>query len=172
MQKWLLSAVLVTSTGQAPETVRYRILALEVPQSTIAEGQRTYIPDRDVSVQETRAKDGTTFWSKRLLLASGFSLEAHVTREPAVDGFGLVVTNPENSEEFSWNWFDRDGTDRFVKLRGPGHLVVQLRSAGDLLELDSIEFLDDVALTYKRQVGGEYTHELVVKKGSVFRMAR
>jgi hypothetical protein len=108
-----------------------------------------------VSVTEAKANDGiggTLFWSKRLLLASGFSLEAHVTREPSRDGFGLVVTNPANPGEFSWNWFERDGPDHFVKLRGTGHLRVKVRSAGDLVELDTIEFLDDVVLTYKRSV--------------------
>lgn len=47
---------------------------------------------------------------------------------------------------------------------------------GQLVELEAVEFLDDVALTYRdnseAKSTDERTHELLIKKGSVFRMAR
>jgi hypothetical protein len=74
-----------------------------------------------------------------------------------------------------WNWFDRQKGDVFEKLRGTGHLKVSERRIDGSTEIESIEFLDDITLTYRDDKvttkTGERTHELLIKKGSVFRMA-
>jgi len=69
-----------------------------------------------------------------------------------------------------------DTSSTFTKRRGAGRLKVSLRAIDGLVELESVEFLDDVALTYQDRTVttkvGERTHELLIKKGSIFRMAR
>jgi hypothetical protein len=169
--------LLLLPTTVFGETIAYRLSALRGGTPVIlAEGTRTYSPDADVEVEHTDTRDGAGFWSKRILLAKGFKLEANVYRERQVDGFGLVVTSRPNMEEFSWNWFDRETGSTFTKRRGSGRLRVKLRTVEGLVELESIEFLDDVALTYQDRTlttqVDERTHELLIKKGSVFRMAR
>ena len=122
----------------------------------LAEGTKNYSPDADVEIERSPAG----FWSKRILLANGFKLEANVYREPQIDGFGLVVTARPNMEEFSWNWFDRETASTFTKRRDSGRLRVSLRTVDGLVELESIEFLDDVALTYQDRTvtNGGRTH--------------
>jgi len=155
------------------DTISYRLSALRGDtRELLAEGTKNYSPDADVEIERSPAG----FWSKRILLAKGFKLEANVYREAQIDGFGLVVTARPNMEEFSWNWFDRETTSTFTKRRGSGRLKVSLRTVDGLVELESIEFLDAVALTYQdrtlTRTVDERTHELLIKKGSVFRMAR
>ena len=159
------------------ETVSFRLSTTgSLPHAILADGTKTYSPETDIEIEAAGPKDAPVAWSKRLELAQGFKLEAYVTRESALDGFGLVVTSPASPDDFSWNWFDRESGAAFTKRRGTGRLKVSERRVGKLVELEAVEFLDDVALTYRdnkqAKTPDERTHELLIKKGSVFRMAR
>ena len=172
----LAFVLLAMGNHLAADTIEYRLSTTgSLGRAIVAEGTRTYSPETDVEIRKTDA-GGSSFWSKRVELSHGFKLEAHVTREATLDGFGLVVTSPASPDDFSWNWFDRENGPVFAKLRGSGRLKVTERKVGALTELASIEFLDDVALTYRddkrARTRDERTHELLIKKGSVFRMAR
>ena len=172
-------AVAMTFIGQLlqTETVSYRLSTSGSRGHTVlAEGTKTYSPETDIEIEARGPKDAPHAWSKRLELWQGFKLEAYVTRQRSLNGFGLVVTSPASPDDFSWNWFDRERGAVFTKRRGRGRLKVTERRVGQLVELEAVEFLDDVALTYRdnRQAKStdERTHELLIKKGSVFRMAR
>jgi hypothetical protein len=170
-------AALIMAANTKPETIAYRLsTAGSLGRTVLAEGSRTYSPETDVEVETAIGRDGSVRWSKRLELWRGFKLEAYVSRERRLEGFGLVVTSPASPNAFSWNWFDREEGPVFVKRRGTGRLKVTERSIDELVELEAIEFLDDVALTYRddgqAKDPNERTHELLIKKGSVFRMAR
>jgi hypothetical protein len=173
----LMVAVMVVGPLAQAETVSYRLSTTgSLGRAVLAEGTKTYSPDSDIEIETSGPTDAPTGWSKRLELSQGFKLEAYVTREPALDGFGLVVTSPASPDDFSWNWFDRESGAVFTKRRGTGRLRVAERKVGELVELETVEFLDDVALTYRdnrqAKTPDERTHELLIKKGSVFRMAR
>ena len=104
-----------------------------------------------------------------------YELEADVYRESRLDGFGLVINEQGNPNGFSWNWFDRDRDDVFVKRRGSGRVKVTTAKVGGMIELAAVEFLDDIMLRYTDQMGrqapGEHTHEIVITKGSVLRVS-
>ncbi len=173
----LAAAMMILGQLVHPETVSYRLSTSgSLGHKVIAEGTKTYSPDTDIEIQAIGPKNSPSAWSKRLELARGFKLEAYVTRESALDGFGLVVTSPASPNDFSWNWFDRERGGVFTKRRGTGRLRVSERKVGHLVELEAVEFLDDVALTYRdnaqAKTPDERTHELLIKRGSVFRMAR
>ena len=173
MNLFLASLLLLVPANPSTEVISFRLSSIHGGQRVVlAESTKTYSPEADVEIERSDAG----FWSKRLLLAKGFKLEANVYREPEIDGFGLVVTSRPNQEEFSWNWFDREADSTFTKRRGQGRLKVFFRPVDGLFELESITFLDDVALTYQdrtiTRTVDDRTHELLIKKGSVFRMAR
>lgn len=159
------------------EAVRYQVYELQADGSRklLAEGVREYSPNKDIEIIQTKARDGSVFWSKRLHLAKGYELEAHVTRERKLDGFGLAVNERGSQAGFSWNWFDRTDPDVFVKRRGEGHLKASYALGQGYVELAGVEFLDDIILRYTNDMRhtqpGNHTHEVVIAKGSVFRVA-
>ena len=107
-----------------------------------------------------------------MLLFEAFEIEAQVYREKELDGFGLLVQKRGNPDGFSWEWFDRDQGEVFTKLPGSGRLKATVTKSDGQVELAGVEFLDDVVLRYKvdlrKQEPGAHTHEIVIKKGSVF----
>jgi hypothetical protein len=156
------------------ETLTYEAFSLgpHGGRTLIGQGTRQYTV-RDVMVEAFGGE--SPFWSKDLLLFSGFSVGARIFREQTLDGFGLVVRRRDDKYGFSWEWFDRDHGDIFAKLQGSGRVRVSVIEGPGYQELAGVEFLDDITLRYlddmmSHQVG-ENTHEIVVKKGSVLRVA-
>jgi hypothetical protein len=97
---------------------------------------------------------------------------ASVYQEPhdELTGFGLWV---RDGPGFSWEWFVRDGADRFSKLQESGRVRVGLRAQPDFEELEEIRFETDVSLRFH---AGELprkalrvTHRVVIHRGSVLR---
>ena len=174
----LLVALTVTTmaTTALAETLRYEAYALpaNAERKLLQKGTVDYSPAKDVQVIDAATPGRPYHWAKRLLLFGPYELEADVYRESSLDGFGLVINDPDHPDGFSWNWFDRESRDVFVKRKGSGHLRVSVRHVNDLVELEAVEFLDDIILRYKdnitRQEPGEHTHEFVIFKGSVFRL--
>lgn len=139
----------------------------------LASGVKTYSPAQDVVVQEGKGKlGGSPWWEKSLLLDDNFALAARVVRQSRLDGFGLVIYRRGDAEGFSWEWFDRAGGDVFQRRQGSGRVSVKVKKGPGYEELESVEFLDDIVLRYLDDMSkppGTHTHEVIVRKGSVFR---
>jgi hypothetical protein len=169
----LLVTALAGST--VADTVTWEAYALAAPgRLVLGKGVKQYSPAKDIVVQEQSGEDGRRSWEKSLLLDENFALTARVLREPRLDGFGLLVYRRGDNAGFSWEWFDRERDGFFAKLQGSGRLAVQTKKGADYEELQAVEFLDDVVLRYLDDMSkppGTHTHEIVIRKGSVFRVA-
>jgi hypothetical protein len=158
------------------EEIAYVIAAATAKPSDrpIAAGSKQYAL-KDVRIKEVRNRDGSIFWDKSVELASGFSLGIDVSREPTHDGVGLVISNPHYPIGISWNWFQAETDDTYKQVKGDSHIKVQLKQMAAAQEIVAVEFLDDTTLTFTddmfRHKPGEDSHRLVVKKGSVLRVA-
>lgn len=166
--------LLVPNVAHA-ETIVFEAYELQAGggRKLLQRGARGYFPGVDVTVTQ-RGPSGTGgHWSKSLLLFGEYEIGADVYREPELDGFGLVIRKRDNPNGFSWEWFNREADDVFTKLQGSGRLRVAVAKSDGGVELTGVEFLDDVVLRYKVDIRSEdpgaHTHEIVIKKGSIFR---
>ena len=179
MTRALALGLLVTSLvgSAAAETVTWQaaVIAGGGERRVVGNGVKTYAPERDVVVQKhLRRRDGVMSFSKSLMLSPTFAVSVNVRRDPSLDGFGLAIRRRGDQNGYSWNWFLRVGEREFEGPRGLGMVSVTTRKGAGYEELDSVEFLDDVALLYLddvRRVPGAYSHEVVIRKGSVLRFA-
>ena len=175
--KWMAGGLLVFSAVAYAETVSWQIAAAPGThrRAVLANGVRTYSPETDVRVQEhLRRRDGAVSWSKSLMLSNGFAVSALIRRERALDGFGLVVRRRGDANAYGWNWFERGEDGEYRRPRVPGRVAVTTTQVGEEEVLASVEFLEDVALLYlddTRRPPGAYSHEVVIRKGSVLRFA-
>jgi len=173
--RWMAGGLLVLAAVAHAETVSWQIAADPAThrREVLASGVRTYSPDTEVRVQEhLRRHDGAVSWSKSLALSDGFVVAVRVRRERALDGFGLVVRRRGDVNAYGWNWFERVGDAEFQRPRAPGRVAVTTTKTDQGEVLASVEFLDDVALRYlddTRRPPGAYSHEVVIRKGSVLR---
>jgi hypothetical protein len=146
-----------------------------VPRQIIANGVRDYSPKHDVVARERDAKKrGVTSWSKSLLLNDDWALTADVVRERQLEGFGLMVQRRGDANGFSWEWFVLDAGQVFRKLQGSGRVSVTTIKGPGYEELGAVEFLDDIVLRYLDDMAkppGTHTHELLVRKGSILKLA-
>jgi hypothetical protein len=142
----------------------------------LAKGAKTYDPTKDIVVQEQPpGKDGSPSWTKSLRLDETFALSAAVTRESELDGFGLVIYRRGDANGFSWEWFDREKDGTFGKRQDSGRLAITKKKGPGYEELESIEFLEDTTLRYLDDMSkppGTHTHEVIIRKGSVFTVRR
>jgi len=176
---WIAAALVVSSLASvaAAETVVWQaaLLSPDGGRQVLADGVETYSPESDVLVQEhLRRRDGAVSWSKSLALDPTFSLSASVRRAPRLRGFGLAIYRRETRNAFSWNWFKRLGGGEFQRRGGRGRVWVTVKKASDYEELAAVEFLDDVPLFHLddvRRPPGAYSHEVVIRKGSILRFA-
>jgi hypothetical protein len=154
----------------------------------LAGGTHTYDVGKDLIVQQAQTRDektkacttGTsscaaTRWIKSILLEGDFpfAISADVYRESKITGFGLFIQRPV-TRGFSWEWFDLERDNIFIKRQGSGRVAVTLFKASGCEELQSIEFRDDIVLRFlddMRKPPGTHTHEVVVRTGSVLRFA-
>jgi len=175
----IAAGLLVLCTGARAETLGYEVYQLQPKggHTLLAKGVREYSPESDIQVIDASTKDHPAHWFKRLPLFGAFELEADVYREPALHGFGLLINERDNPNGFSWNWFDREQGDVFVKRRGPGRVRVKVQQGQGYVELVAVEFLDDIVLRYTSDMcecehePGEHTHEFTIMKGSVLRVS-
>ena len=173
--KWMAGGLLLFAAVAWAETVSWEIAAAPGThrREVLANGVRTYSPEADIRVQEhLRRRDGAVSWSKSLLLSDGFAVSALVRRERALDGFGLVVRRRGDVNAYGWNWFERVNDVEFRRPRAPGRVAVTTTRTGEGEVLAAVEFLEDVALLYlddPRRPPGAYSHEVVIRRGSVLR---
>jgi hypothetical protein len=118
-----------------------------------------------------RSTLGTRWWQNYVPLWQDWIVGASIYREKDLNGFGLWIHNKDGG--FSWNWFTRESRQIYRKLKGDGHVEAKFVPNKDYEELVAVEFLDDIALT------GNFgwfpfgdTHHVIIKKGSVLRLAR
>ena len=156
----------------ADESVSWRVIRLlELGgRQVIAEGEKAYDPYRDIVVKPVRgsAVDARTM---SLPLGSGFALSVGVCKRP-LDGFGLFISRPADAQGFSWEWFDRDGAVVFHKRQGGGRVIADVTRGAGYEELAALQFLDEIVLRYLddiRKPPGDFSHEIVIRKGSVFK---
>jgi len=130
----------------------------------------------DIEVERRTAPDGVVFWTKTLPLGyGGFGIGVYLDDEP-LEGLGLFITNKLEPDSFSWEYLVPEGGDVFSNPRGPAQIKASIDRGAPSLQLRSLEFLTDFAVRYKddpvqRQVG-EFSHEFLVKKGSILRLVR
>jgi len=158
------------------ETVSWEATAVGRPgvRQVLGHGVKEYSPAKDIIVREGRGRDGARTWSKSLLLDDRFALSASVYREPRLEGFGLTIDRKGDENGFSWEWFDREKGETFQKLQGQGRVLVHVTKGPGYEELQSVEFLDDIVFRYLDDMAkppGTHTHEVLVRKGSVLRLA-
>lgn len=175
--RWMAVGLLVTALADVAvgETVTWQAVVLDGPgdRRVIADGVKTYAPETDIVVREVRRPGDPVSWLKSLPLGDSFAVGASVARERGLDGFGLWVRRGDENG-FSWNWFERTRGAEFRKLQGPGRVSITVRQESDHEELASVEFLDDVALSYlddMRKAPGTRSHEVIIRKGSIIRFA-
>jgi hypothetical protein len=169
-------ALLVGPQADGKETVTWEAVALSGPGRTVLDkGTKSYLPSHDIIVRKGGPdNNGRPGWDKSLPLSDTFAVGASVHQEKKLDGFGLVVYRRGDRRGFSWEWFQRESGSTFRKLQGEGRLSVSIKKAGDYEELEAVEFLDDIVLRYLDDMAkgpGRYTHEILIKKGSVLRVA-
>ena len=169
----LVMGLLAANSARA-ETLGYAIYALDDDARTlIATDTRLYSPS-DIDSQIQRHPDGTVSSRTSLSLADHFRVGIHLVAQKETDGFGLWIRNDLAPDGFSWEWFEHDVGDTFAKLQGTGRLRVSFTKDGELVHVDSIEFLDDIELRFKKDIRAgksrELTHIVVVSKGSVLKI--
>jgi len=160
----------------AGETLTWEARVIQESRSEVVEGGvKTYSPDTDIIVQERSKQNGNGVWWRKILqLDDTFTLSAAIHRNPTLTGFGLLLGMNSNPMGFSWEWFDLDKGAVFRKRQGSGHVSVTLKKGPGYEELMSVEFLDDILLRYQEDMSkppGSHSHEVIVRKGSVFRFA-
>jgi hypothetical protein len=154
----------------------YRLTGMGLPSDgriLIAKGRLDYSLE-DIDVVKWGNHEGNPTWKKSLALAMGFRIGMLVAENDETPGFGLWIQNDHHPAGFSWEWFYLEEGDTFKKLQGEGRVRVSQFQDPDGVEVQSIEFLTDITLRFQEDVTqgpGHVTHEIVVSKGSVFRVA-
>ncbi|NJN06218.1 MAG: hypothetical protein HC814_07430 [Rhodobacteraceae bacterium] len=154
------------------ETLEYEVYELNGhdKRSLLARGVKEYAV-ADVRIVE-RSKGGQRSWSKSVVVWDDFSVGASVFCEQSLEGFGLWIARP--GDGFSWDWFDREEQGTFKKLQGGGRVRVTMAASTKCSEFVAVEFLTDVTLRGRFSwwpFSFADTHQIVLKKGSVLRIA-
>jgi hypothetical protein len=173
----------LVSASVTAETLSYEVyeLAKDGSRKLLVSDTRTYAVKKDVHVKDIRGTDGKHLWSKELALAKGFHVDVAVTRETSVDGFGLTFGNDHWPLNMSWNWFEEEQAENhvFKQLKADGRIrITTAKVAGEETEeIVAVDFLSDVTLTCLDNLlkadpkNPRDTHAIVVKQGSVLRVA-
>jgi len=192
MQKMVTTFAFLLLTARASaETVRYEAYKL-LPnggKELIAQGAREYSPTKDIELVSPCGCAKPSEPNRRLALFGAYGLEVGPATDDPADGFGLMISDGA-TRSFSWNWFspprrvpslitlltgiESEPTDIFHRLSQNARVRVVTRGANGVTELESVEFLDDVALGFvddmTRVPVGTDSHEFVIRKGSVLRL--
>jgi hypothetical protein len=168
-----------TLQAAAAETVVYELYRVSKGgRELIEKGVKKY-QTGDIEVSASWV--GPRFWQKELALNDRFAIGGSVHRHKELVGFGLWLKQRPRWFEvwsdggFSWDWFNRENAVIYRKLQGPGRVKATIVTGSGYEELTAVEFLDDITLRLKARpwffFGDEDTHHVVVRKGSVLKLA-
>ena len=166
-------ATLVAPPVASP-SVAWKITVLYATggRGVISEGRKVYDAKQDIIVEPIRvARPDARKVS--VSLSSDWVMSVAVSKQVQVDGFGLFIGRRGNAHGFSWEWFDRAGASLFLKRQGQSRVAVAMQKSFGYEELESVEFMDDVALRYLDDITrppGTHTHEVIIRAGSVFKL--
>lgn len=188
----LVAAVLalVDSTAQA-ESVHYAAYKL-LPggqKELVAQGTRDYSSAKDIQPDTRCLCQSTDEPNLSLSLFGGYFLEVGPATDDPSTGFSLMIADGSR-QSFSWNWLSpphrlpwliawlfgeqTEPADIFVQRQTGGRVRVVTRTVGGRTQLESVEFLDDVALNFTDDMtlhpADVDSHEFVILKGSTLRL--
>lgn len=162
------------------ESITYEIYELrdDEERTTIAKGIRTYTTD-NVLIEKVGLFQIHT--NKQIHVSDGFYIGASIFHRDDLSGFGLWIKRYGrwyefwNTGGFSWEWFNRETENIYRKLQGSGSLKVEFVENNGHKELTSIEFIGDVTMRLNAKPWFFFsirdTHHMVIKNGSVLRLA-
>ena len=124
-----------------------------------------------------------------LSLFGGYYLEVGPATDDPSAGFGLMISDGSR-QSFSWNWFSpphhlawwiawlsgrqSEPADIFVHSQTGGRVRVVSRTVSGKIQLEAVEFLDDVALNFTDDMtlhpADVDSHEFVIRMGSTLRL--
>jgi hypothetical protein len=180
MRHLLILACLLFAHPAAAETLTFEIYELMTDggRQLLAKGSKHYELS-DIEVQ--RSLVGEVFWMKQLPLTDRFGVGASIHHDKELVGFGLWVRQRPKWFEFwkdrgfSWDWFNREQPPIYQKLQGPGRVRATIVKGSNFEALTSVEFLDDITLRLNASpwffFSMDDTHHVVVRKGSVLKLA-
>lgn len=176
----IMAACMFAVQASVAETISFEIYELrgDGSRQLIAQGSKQYTRE-DIQVQWSPLVDGAS--QKSLFLTERYAIGASIFRKRDLRGFGLWVRQRPQWHEFwlddgfSWDWFNREQSHVYRKLQGQGRVSVTVAKGANYEELTGVEFLDDITLRLKATpwflFSSADTHHVVVKKGSVLRLA-
>jgi hypothetical protein len=171
---WALVATgLVAVATARAETFTYAVYEVAADSRVLLFEDSKQYSAGEVESDERVMIDEGVFWSKSLELKEGFRVGVHVVHQFNDDAFGIFVKRDSNPEGFSWEWFSHREGNTFERFSQAGRIRVRFEPIeGRLVEIASIEFLDDVTLGFEREPTKPpaATHLIVVKKGSILRL--
>ena len=166
-------ATLVAPVAPASLAWKVSMLFETGGRRVISEGRKTYDAAHDILVESVSgARPDVRKMS--LLLSHDFVISVAVSKQVQIDGFGLFISRRGHAHGFSWEWFDRAGASLFQRRWCNSRVTVEVQGSLSSEELASVEFLDDVALRYLDDITkppGMHTHEVLIRQGSVFKLA-
>ncbi len=177
--RYLIVILFLLSTAKAyADVLDYQIYTFEGEEKRIlSEGQRNY-SYTDIQVNKQFPLSGRKNATKVLKVTEKFKIGGSIYQEKEITGVGLwIQVIPEWYEiwsdgGFSWEWFNKEQDNIFLKLQEEGRLKVTMNKNGGLEEIKSIEFLTDVTLRLNYSwipFSTKDTHFMIVKKGSILR---
>jgi hypothetical protein len=120
-------------------------------------------------------------WEKGLVIKNGFVIGARIFRDKTLTGFGLWLKRQRKWYEIkgedgcSWDWFNQEKGSVFSKLQGSGKVKATTTTGAGYKELTSVVFLEDVTLRLDDDKASffsqSHTYNMIIKKGSVLRLA-
>ena len=170
MIRAILTILLIfLSNLAAAEIIEYEIYELskgDAENILIAKGKRDYsIKDVEVHPYERR---GEKVEEKLIELEQGYKVGARIFFEKQLTGFGLLAKR--SSADFSWEWYNKENGNRFHKLQGGTHVLIETAGMPLVEELAVVTFLEDTKLSFiANRQGMDDTHDIIIKAGSVLK---
>jgi hypothetical protein len=169
-------ALCLCSSALGADVVSFEIYGttLDGTRYLISRGARSYrTADLEMSEHLGTWPLGTVtaFTNAALSLDEGWQIGISLYKEPVVDGFGMWAKKSWNPFGFSWEWFYSEADGQFKKLQLDGHVKVTFSHSAGLEEVAAIEFLTDATFRYEWFPGLSDSVYVVIKRGSIFRVA-
>lgn len=169
------SVATLVAPPAAPASLAWQVSVLFETggRSVINQGRKAYDVESDIVVAPVRGGERYDARTVSVLLGSDFVMSVGVSKQVQIVGFGLFISRRSNAQGFSWEWFDRARARIFEKRQGRSRVAATIHASAGCEELECVEFLDDVALGYLDDITkppGTHTHEVIIRKGSVFKL--